>query len=251
MHRLRRSAKGGLQSVADLIWPPRSLISGERQGLGGGLSADELAQLTFLEAGCRRCARPFEFDMGADVTCPACIAKAPNWDEARAAVIYDQGSRPLILNLKHGGHRDGLPLLSSWMARAGADLLARTDWLVPVPLHYTRLVRRGFNQAAWLAQGIGRQAGRPVSVDGLIRRRRTPPQGGKSVRQRRRNVAGAFVVRPDRCRQIEGHTITLVDDVMTTGATARACTRALKAAGAEKVNLLVLARVVRSEDMTI
>lgn len=251
MHWLRQSAKGGLQSLVEWVWPSRSLVSGDRGGLGPGVAPEELARLIFLQAGCRLCARPLEAVWSPDAVCPACLAKPPPWDEARAAVLYDEVSRPIVLNLKHGGRREGLEILCRWMVHAGRDMLDSTDYLVPVPLHYRRLVRRGFNQSAWLAQGVSRQTGRSLLVDGLVRWRHTPSQAGKTLRQRRRNVAGAFAVRPRHRSSIEGRRITLIDDVMTTGATARACCRALRQAGAQKINLLMLARVVRAYDVTI
>ena len=123
--------------------------------------------------------------------------------------------------------------------------------LVKVPLHYTRLVMRGFNQSGWLAQAIGAGTGRRVAVDALVRTRRTPSQAGLACRARRRNVSGAFKVRASRAAAIEGKRVQLVDDVLTTGATLSACTRALKRAGARHVDVLVLARVVRETDITI
>lgn len=192
-----------------------------------------------------------EIDFGAESLCGSCAARAPKWDQARAAIAYDDISRQAILELKHAGRRDGLGAMSNWMALAGRDILPETDWLVPVPLHYQRLAARGFNQAAWLTQGVARRSGTLALVDALSRKRNTPSQGGLTARQRRRNVAGAFEVRKSRQSRIKGSTVTLVDDVLTTGSTLAACTKALKKAGATRVNVLVLARVVREADLTI
>jgi len=130
-------------------------------------------------------------------------------------------------------------------------MLNDTDFLIPVPLHYRRLAKRGFNQAGWLAQGIAKRTQNAVLVDAIKRKKHTRSQGGLSARQRRRNVAGAFVIRRSRRKQIEGAHVILVDDVYTTGSTLEACTAALLKAGAETVNVLVLARVVRDADITI
>jgi ComF family protein len=135
--------------------------------------------------------------------------------------------------------------------RAGRALLDEADVIVPVPLHYARLASRGFNQSAWLAEALSQWTGVPVSIDALKRTRRTPTQGGLSARARRRNVAGAFELRPSRAGHVEGKRVLLIDDVLTTGATLSACTRALKRAGARHVDVLVLARVVRETDITI
>lgn len=252
MHWTTRSARAGLRSLANFVWPHRSIVSGERHGGDGPLSPEDFAKLNFLNGtGCRSCAAPMEIDLGADSLCGSCAARAPKWDQARAAIAYDDISRQAILELKHAGRRDGLGAMSNWMALAGRDILPETDWLVPVPLHYQRLAARGFNQAAWLTQGVARRSGTLALVDALSRKRNTPSQGGLTARQRRRNVAGAFEVRKSRQSRIKGSTVTLVDDVLTTGSTLAACTKALKKAGAARVNVLVLARVVREVDLTI
>lgn len=252
MHWTERSARAGLRSIANFVWPHRSIVTGERHGGDGPLTPDDFAKINFLNgSGCRSCGMPLEIDIGEDSQCGACAAKAPKWDQARAAIAYDDVSRQAILELKHAGRRDGLKAMTNWMALAGRDLIPETDWLVPVPLHYQRLATRGFNQAAWLAQGVARHTGTLALVDGLSRKRNTPSQGGLTARQRRRNVAGAFEVRASRQGRIKGSTVTLVDDVLTTGSTLAACTKALKKAGAARVNVLVLARVVREADLTI
>jgi len=150
-----------------------------------------------------------------------------------------------VLALKHGDRLHLAPALAQWMRRAGAELLADADLQIPVPLHWTRLFRRRYNQAAVLCQAIHGAGGPPVSVDNLIRRRRTPSQGRKSAAARRRNVAGAFAVR--RPQEALGKRVVLIDDVLTTGATVEACAHALKRAGAARVDVLTLARVVRQE----
>ena len=252
MHWTARSARAGLRSLTNFVWPHRSILTGQRHGGDGPLAAEDMAGLTFLNgSGCRTCAIPLDIDLGEDSQCGACAAKAPEWDQARAALAYDEVSRQAILELKHAGRRDGLNAMCNWMALAGRDILPETDWLVPVPLHYQRLASRGFNQAAWLTQGVARRTGTLALIDGLSRKRHTPSQGGLTGRQRRRNVAGAFEVRKTRQSRMKGSTVTLVDDVLTTGATLTACTKALKRAGATRVNVLVLARVFCEADLTI
>ena len=192
LHWTTRSARAGLRSLANFVWPHRSIVSGARHGGDGPLTPQEFAQINFLNGnGCPSCAAPLEIDLGPDNVCGACAAKAPKWAHARAAIAYDDMSRPFILELKHGGRRDGLSVMSNWMALAGRDILPETDWLVPVPLHYQRLASRGFNQAAWLAQGVARKTGTLALVDALSRKRNTQTQGGLTARQRQRNVAGS------------------------------------------------------------
>ena len=252
MSRIGHLAKAGLRSAAGFVWPARSALTGERHAGQGAITAKDFTQLRFLNGGgCRSCAAIVEIDLGQDSLCGACAAKAPRWDQARAAIAYDDVSRRMILEFKHGGRRDGLGAMGNWMALAGQDILAKTDYLIPVPLHYQRLAKRGFNQAGWLAQAVTARTGVSSMVDGLKRVKATPSQGGLTARQRKKNVAGAFKVRPGRVSKVEGANITLVDDVYTTGSTLSASTLALKRAGAANVNVLVLARVVRDSDVTI
>jgi len=151
----------------------------------------------------------------------------------------------LILALKHGDRTDSAPALAGWMAAAGRDMLAAADIVAPVPLHRWRLLARRYNQAALLAHSIAARAGRPCVPDLLIRRRRTPSQGGLSASGRARNVAGAFKVNPTRAAALPDKRVVLVDDVLTTGATAESCARTLLLGGAATVDVLTLARVVR------
>ncbi len=164
---------------------------------------------------------------------------------------YDDHSRGLILRFKYADQLDGAPSYGTWLARAGAELVREADLIAPVPLHRWRLLRRRFNQSAVLAHALGRQAGKPVAADLLVRTRATPSQGGLNFRQRRRNVRNAFAVRRPRAASVRGRRVLLVDDVLTTGATVEACAKALLAAGASGVDVVVLARVVRGSADTI
>lgn len=247
-----RAAKGLFRRTRDFLWPPRSLISGDRGEGAGPLRPDEFTKIRFItDPVCNRCGAPQDYDAGPEAECPPCMARPPRWARARAAFVYDDVSRRPVLDLKRAGRRDGLETLAGWMLQAGGTLADEADLIVPVPLHYTRLVMRGFNQSAWLAQAVGQASGRRVSVDALKRKRRTPSQAGLSTRARRRNVTGAFDVRASRRKLVEGRRVLLVDDVLTTGATLNACVRALKRAGARQIDVLVLARVVRATDVTI
>ena len=163
--------------------------------------------------------------------------------QARAALRYDQQGRRLILPLKHGDQVELASILAPMMVRAGAALLERADVLVPVPLHRRRLFQRRYNQAAVLAYAVGSVAGRAVLPDALARTRQTAPLDEKSPEERAREVAGSFQVRPSRMERIAGRTVLLIDDVLTSGATANACAAALLDAGAVAVDVLVAARV--------
>jgi len=250
MHAIRASAKRALSTLTDALWPGRSLVSGEPAR--GALSAEDFAALTFLTGTlCKSCARPQEIDLGPDAKCVACLTRPPVWTRASAALVYDDVSRIPILGLKRAGRRDGLKVMANWMVTAGRDSLEQADLIVPVPLHYLRLVQRGYNQSGWLASAIASQSGVSVRHGLLNRVRSTPSQAGLSARARHQNVRGAFAVAKRGERHLEGKTVVLVDDVMTTGATLKAASRALITAGAQQVDVLVLARVVKPEEITI
>ncbi len=165
---------------------------------------------------------------------------------ARAIMRYDEASKQPILALKHADRLDLVPGFAQWLSRSGRELIAQADVIVPVPLHPRRLWTRRYNQASELARVLAQMNRKPFAPLALLRARRTPSQGDMaSARARRRNVRGAFVVPRGRAGAFQGKTVLLVDDVLTTGATVEACARALKRAGAAKVLVLALARVVR------
>lgn len=237
--RLRR----GLGRAVDLVLPPLALDEAARpQSLG--LSARAWERIQFIDGPvCDGCGIPFPYSLGADVLCPACLAAPRRIGRARAACLYDEHSRDLILKLKHADRTDLAPLFARWLSRAAAELITDADLIMPIPLHPRRLFARRYNQAAEIARPLSRLAARRYAPDILFRRRATPSQGGKSASGRETNVAGAFVVPEHRRRLVEGRRVLLVDDVLTTGATADACTLALLRAGASAVDVAAVARV--------
>lgn len=240
--RLRRLAKAAL----DLLLPPRCLKCGATVSDAGTLCAPCWAGITFLGAPCCACCgMPFDFDLGEAGLCGACARARPAWERARAVMKYDEESRRLVLAFKHGDRLHLAPAFGQWLLRAGAELLGDADALVPVPLHWTRLFARRYNQSAVLAQALHAAGGPPAGVDWLVRRRRTPSQGKRNAAARQRNVQGAFRIRPGR--EVKGKRIVLIDDVFTTGATVGECARVLRRAGAARVDVLTLARTVRQE----
>ena len=244
---LRPFARLGL----DALLPPQCLACGEIVGEPGALCGPCWAELNFVAAPlCRTCGRPFEVATGEDAeesVCGGCIARPPAFATARAALIYDDASRRLILGFKRADRTHAAPAFARWMARAGANLLAEADIVVPVPLHWSRLLARRYNQSALLANALAKLADKQALPDLLRRRRRTSTQGGLRRSARFRNVAGAFEITPRHRKRVADRSVLLVDDVLTTGATVEACAKALLRAGASQVSVLTLARVLRPE----
>ncbi len=240
--RLRR----GVGHAVDLILPPLALDDTERpQTLG--LSARGWERIQFIDGPvCNGCGAPFAYDLGPGALCVVCMAAERCLSRARAACLYDEHSRDLILKLKHADRTDLAPLFARWLSRAAVDVLADADAICPVPLHPRRLLARRYNQAAEIARPLARLSRVPYRPDILVRTRATPTQGGRSGRGRRENVRNAFAVPASAASRIAGKRILLIDDVLTTGATGEACAKALLKAGAAAVDLAVVARVRES-----
>jgi ComF family protein len=245
--RLRRFA-GALRAtfglVVDVALP--QLCASCREPVGdAGLCAACWAKLSFIAPPyCERLGIPFTYDPGPGVLSMEAIADPPAYHRARAAVRYDEIARTLVHSLKYGDRLDLAPTAGRWMARAGRDLLQDADALVPVPLHWRRLWARRFNQSAMLAKAISEVSGVPVAENALKRVKATAQQVGLSQAERASNVQGAFRVPPEGRAEVKGRNLVLIDDVLTSGATADSCARSLLRAGAQRVDVVVFARVV-------
>ncbi len=240
-------ARRGVHSALDILFPPLCMACRARVSEPHSLCAACWSTISFIDdPSCARCGMPFEIDPGGETVCGPCLAKPRDFARARALFRYDDASKPLILTFKHGDRLDHAPGFGRWLERTGRALLADADLIVPVPLHRWRLWKRRYNQAALLAAGLARLTGRLHDPSVLERKRPTKSQGQMpSAKARRRNVLGAFRVPPARAAAVQNRNILLIDDVFTTGATLDACARALKRAGAARVDALTLARVVR------
>jgi ComF family protein len=238
---LRRLGRGALA----LVYPPTC------SGCGGAI-ADPHALCPACWSGlrlierpyCQRLGTPFGVDHGTGILLSArAIADPPVFARARAVALYEGGARDLVHRLKYEDRLDLAAVLARMMAGAGSELLGEADCLVPVPLHRFRLWRRRFNQAALLANRIGRIAGRPSEPGYLKRVKATRSQVGLSRVGRATNLQGAFRVPAAARGALQGRRILLIDDVMTTGATANAASRVLLRGGAASVDVLTFALV--------
>jgi ComF family protein len=229
----------------DLGLPPLCPACRGLLGDDGGLCAACWSRLSFIAPPyCERLGTPFGYDPGPGVLSTEAVSHPPAFGRARAAVRYDDVASALVHALKYGDRLDLAPIMGRWMARAGRELTDGAGALVPVPLHWRRLWARRFNQAAALARAISDASGVPVLDDALARTRATPHQVGLARAERATNVQGAFRVPDARQVAVAGKRLVLIDDVLTSGATLDACTRALLRAGAAQVDVLVFARVV-------
>lgn len=237
----------------DIVFPPHGLAKdGDEPLLQGGMEPGQWSRIRFLsDEGCDMCARPFDGGLhyGKGALCSGCAEKPLPFKRTRAACLYGDASKDIILAFKHADRLDLTPVLTCWLERAGADLLAGADILVPVPLHPVRLRERRYNQAAELARPMARRAGLIYAADALSRVKATKSQGHASARMRWDNVRNAFAVTASGRKQVAGRHIVLIDDVFTTGATLRACADTLLKAGARQVDTLVIARAVPQPEL--
>jgi ComF family protein len=232
--------------ILDVLFPPRCPACA-RHLASRSVCSSCLAALAFIQSPlCPICGLPFA-GAGRDHRCTHCLARPPQYDSARACVGYETSSeRPstiaaIVHRYKYARDVTLAPILGElladrYRARSGHDLI------VPVPLHISRLRWRGFNQALLLAKPLARKTKAPLAPFALRRTRPTRPQVGLDEPGRRRNIARAFDVRHPE--QVRSRSILLVDDVYTTGATVNECARMLRRAGAERVDVFVLARAV-------
>lgn len=233
-----------LGAISDLLMPPVCLVCRAPIGVHDALCASCWREIDFIRPPlCDRLGLPMPFDTGGVMISAAAAADPPPYDRARAIAAHTGSMRTLVHALKFHDRHDVRRLLGKWLVEAGRDVVGECELVVPVPLARRRLLMRRFNQAAILAQEVARLTGLGYEPLVLERRRATSSQVGLTRAERQRNVAGAFRV-PRRLEdRVRGRKILLIDDVITTGSTVGACARALKRAGAARVDVLALALV--------
>ena len=242
-----------LSSLVDMVYPPECAGCRVLTEAPHGLCATCWSGTSFITGpACDLCGMPVPSALpGHRVVCEGCDARPHGWDQGRAAVLYEGIGRQVLLRLKHGDRLDLARPVARWMARAGAPLIDAAEVIAPVPLHWTRLARRRYNQAAELARQPALNAGNRLVPDLLRRTRATPRQVAMDREARFALQRDAFDLPGRNAAKVRGRHVLLIDDVMTSGATLAACTQALRGAGASRVSVLVAARVAQDEFASI
>jgi ComF family protein len=244
-----RTAGAGLMR---LVYPPVCSGCGKMVGRSAGLCPECWATVQFIERPyCDITGLPFDHDRGEGLVSPQAIAHPPPYAKARAVVFHDGVARKIVHGMKYSDRADLAAMMAAWMIRAGRDVVDDSDVIIAVPLHRGRLFTRRYNQSAELARSLARLSGKPF-LPGVMRRvRATRQQVGLGLKARQDNVRGAFSMEPEQVQRFLGLKVLLVDDVMTTGSTVEAATRALLRAGAGQVNVLTFARVASQGEETL
>ena len=245
------SAANILRPAFDWVLPERCPCCGVITRAGGPFCLECWQKLHFLNPPwCAGCAAPFAIDRGEDALCANCLAKPPRHDGIRAAVRYDDLAAQVALKFKYGGKIGLAKMIARQLVRHLPD--DREGLIVvPVPLHWTRMWSRTFNQSALIAQELSHLGGLTYVPDLLIRQRQTPSMRGLDAAQRRKAVGKAFAIHPRRRHNAQNARVILVDDVLTTGATSDGCVNALKKGGADWVQIFCWARALRGEGADI
>ena len=237
----------GMQALLQLVYPPQCLTCDARVTTDFGLCGDCWRDTPFvIGLTCTKCGTPLPGDdTAAEVLCDDCLTIARPWGKGRATLLYKDNARKMVLAFKHGDRMDLARAAATWMVRAARPILKPDMLVAPVPLHWMRLLKRRYNQAALLSAGVAKQANLEHCPDLLQRRRSTGSQDDRSRDGRFANMAGALTPHPRHVGRIEGRHVLLVDDVMTSGATLASAAEACIGAGARDVSVLVMARVTK------
>ena len=237
----------GLQRAISLLYPDQCMLCQDLVSGDGGLCSDCWSGMSFVRGlACDCCGAPLYGVDDGPAHCDECIVTPKPWNKGRSVFLYRETGRSLILKLKHGDRSDLAAPFSVWMEKAAAPILRSDTLIVPVPLHWRRLLKRRYNQSAELAAALARRTAAEYVPDALTRSRFTRSQDGLDRRGRYANLEDAIVPHRQRGSVLAGRSVCLIDDVMTSGATLSAATHACYSAGAKRVSVLVLARVDRA-----
>ena len=243
---VRAGILDGFTRALQIVFPPRCISCGEAVASDFGLCLTCWQEAGFIEGlCCDACGAPLPGQADGPVLCDDCLDHPRPWAQGRAVLTYSGTGRKLVLALKHGDRLDLARPFGGWLARTAAPLLHHDTVIVPIPLHRMRLLKRRYNQSALLARELARHTGLPWCPDALVRNRRTLVHEGLSREERHINMRGAITGHVTKHLRLKGRAVLIVDDVMTSGATFAAATKAAIAAGARQVDVLALARVAK------
>ena len=236
-----------MQSIIRAIYPAQCVACDAATDDDHGLCGPCWRETHFISGViCDRCGTPMQGDDPTEIAqCDDCLRIARPWGRGRSVMAYDGVGRKLALSLKHGDRTDLAVPTAIWMARAITPLLQPDSVIVPVPLHWVRMLRRRYNQSALLANGLAKHVDRVAVPDALLRPRATPALGGQGRAARFATLEHAIIPNPRRQARLNGQHVVLIDDVMASGATMAAATEACFGAGARDVDVLTLARAVK------
>lgn len=235
-----------LQMLVDLIFPIQCMTCDEMVEEEGRLCPNCWSRTEFIiDHPCDKCGRPLTGDAREGDLCDDCLVTPHLWDRGRAALVYGDNARRIILGLKYGDRTEYAKHAAPWMSQRIDDLVTDETLVLPVPLHWFREMRRQYNQSALLGAELAKLRDIEFRANALQRKRMTKCLDGYSAEQRRDILKDAIVTHPKHGRCIAGREVLLVDDVLTTGATLDACAEVCIDAGAIKVNVVTLARVAR------
>ena len=236
-----------IQAALHLIYPPQCLTCDELVASDFGLCGTCWRDTPFITGlVCDKCGTPLpghEAEVG--VLCDDCLTTARPWARGRAAILYRDNGRSLVLSLKHGDRLDLARPAAGWLLRAAQPILTPDMLVAPIPLYWMRLLTRRYNQSALLSAALAKKAGLDHCPDLLIRARQTHSQDGRNRDGRFANMAGALTPHPRHIARQRGRHVLLIDDVMTSGATLAVGAQACLDAGAAQVSVLVLTRVTK------
>ena len=237
-----------LKDILNFLLPPRCINCGKIISDENGLCSECFNKITFIsEPYCKCCGLPFGEIGGVNkhMMCPMCIRdKKKMFRYSRAAIKYEDVSKNMILAFKFMDKTENAKVFAKWLKMAGSDIFkSEVDVLIPVPLHYKRLVKRRYNQSALMATELGKLINIPTDLKSLVKSKSTKPQVDFSGKARVKNIKNAFEVKyPEN---IKDKRIVIIDDVQTTGSTLNECAKVLLKAGAKSVDFLTVARVYK------
>lgn len=241
-HFAKRVANTFVRPVLDILYPPACAACGIRTKRHHALCPGCWKQMRFIERPyCEVLGIPFRKDHGEPFVSPQAMAEPPPFDRQRSVALHEGPARQLVHSLKYKDRTDLAEMLAAWMARVGGAELLGCDAILPIPLHWTRLFSRRFNQAEELSRHLAKLSGKPMLGGSLVRRKRTRRQVGLTALGREENLRAAFIMARGRENDVFGKRVVLVDDVYTTGATICAAARVLRRAGAADITVLSFA----------